>query len=148
MKKIELKQRGEDKPITIVFNDKGKWDITSPQPYPADPAAVAAVTSGVEKLESERLVDANATDLASYGLAPALLEVGITDKAGKRTNLLIGENTPTGNAVYAKLDGDPRLFTWASGRTFLPTSRPPHCASTSGWRASGSRCSKIGRAHV
>jgi hypothetical protein len=116
VKQIELKQRGEDKPVIVRFNDKGKWDITSPTPFPADPAAVAAITSGAEKLESERLVDANASDLPSYGLAPALLEVAFTDKAGKRTNLLIGENTPTGNAVYAKLEGDPRLFTLASGR--------------------------------
>jgi hypothetical protein len=40
--------------------------------------------------------------------------VSITQKDGKTSKLLIGENTPTGSAVYAKLDGDPRLFTMAS----------------------------------
>ncbi len=32
-------------------------------------------------------------------------------KNGKTSKLLIGDNTPAGSAVYAKLDGDPRLFT-------------------------------------
>jgi len=56
-------------------------------------------------------VDANATDFAAYGLAPAKLEVDITTKDGKVTKLLIGERTPTESAIYARLDGDPRLFT-------------------------------------
>ena len=59
-------------------------------------------------------MDDNATDLASYGLAPPLLEVDIATKDGKTTKLLLGENTPAGNGVYAKLDGDPRLFTTGS----------------------------------
>jgi len=113
VQKIEIQRRGEE-PTTVQFNKSGKWEITQPQPLPADPVAVAAITSAASKLDSERLVDANATDLASYGLAPALLEVGITQKDGKTSKLLIGENTPTGGAVYAKLDGDPRLFTMPS----------------------------------
>jgi hypothetical protein len=77
----------------------------------ADAAAVATITSASANLNSERVVDENATDLASYGLAPPLLEVDFTTKDGKTTKLLLGENTPAGNGVYAKLDGDPRLFT-------------------------------------
>ncbi len=37
----------------------------------------------------------------------------IGTKNGKTSKLLIGDNTPAGSAVYAKLDGDPRLFTMA-----------------------------------
>ena len=114
VKQVELKHRGDDKPIVVVFDDQGKWQITSPQAYPADPAAVATITSGVEKLDSERIVDPNVTDLAAYGLAPALTEVTITDKSGKRSKLLIGEDSPTGSATYAKVEGDPRLFTMAA----------------------------------
>lgn len=113
VKQLELHRRG-DQPIVVVFNEKGKWEITAPQAYPADATAVAALTSATFELASERLVDANATDLASYGLAPAEMEVTILDKDGKKSKLLLGENTPTGNAVYAKLEGDPRLFTTAA----------------------------------
>jgi hypothetical protein len=40
--------------------------------------------------------------------------VDLGTKDGKTSKLLIGDNTPAGSAVYAKLDGDPRLFTMAT----------------------------------
>jgi hypothetical protein len=113
VRQIEIQRRGEA-PTTVQFNDKGKWVITQPKPLPADPVAVAGLTSVASKLDSERVVDSNVTDLASYGLAPALIEVKITQKDGKTSKLLIGESTPAGSAVYAKLDGDPRLFSTPS----------------------------------
>ena len=113
VKQIDIKRRtGES--TTVKFNDSGRWQITSPQALDADAGAVAAITSASANLNAERVVDENATDLASYGLAPPLLEVDITTKDAKTNKLLLGENTPAGNGVYAKLDGDPRLFTTGS----------------------------------
>jgi len=110
---IDIKRR-EGESTSVRFTDKGKWDITSPKPLSADPTAVAQLTTALANLNSDRLVDANATDLASYGLAPAQLEVDVATKDGKTSKLLIGENTPTGSGVYAKLDGDPRLYSMAA----------------------------------
>jgi hypothetical protein len=110
VKQIDIKRRtGES--TSVKFNDSGRWQITAPVALDADAAAVATITSASANLNAERVVDENATDLASYGLAPPLLEVDIATKDGKTTKLLLGENTPAGNGVYAKLDGDPRLFT-------------------------------------
>ena len=113
VKQVQIVHRGEE-PITVQFNANGKWEMTSPKPLPADAVAVAALTNTASRLDSERVVDPNVTDLKAYGLAPALIEVNFTTKDGKASKLLIGENTPAGSAVYAKLDGDPRLFTMAS----------------------------------
>jgi len=110
--RIEIRHRG-DEPVTLQLNG-GKWAITSPKPLQADSTAVAGVTAAASTLTAERVVDPNVTDLASYGLAPALIEVDLTAKNGKTSKLLLGDNTPTGGAVYAKLDGDPRLFTVAT----------------------------------
>src|SRR5258708_30750583 len=110
VKQIDIK-RGVGESTSVRFNDKGKWDITSPKPLSADPTSVAQLTTALSNLNSERLVDANATDLASYWLAPAQLEVDVTTKDGKTSKLLIGENTPTGSGAYAKLDGDAPLVT-------------------------------------
>src|SRR5260370_6878539 len=93
VKQIEIKRRGEE-PTAVQFNASGKWEITRPKPLPADPVAVAGITSAASKLDSDRMVDANATDLASYGPPPPLLEVSITQKDSKTSKLLIGENTP------------------------------------------------------
>ena len=111
VKQLEIKRQGRDA-ITVVFNDKGKWDITAPKAYPADATAVAALTSGVFEVPSERVIDPNVTDLAAYGLRPPVLEVDVLNKSGKTSKLLIGENTPTGTAVYAKVDGDPMNLNW------------------------------------
>lgn len=113
VKKIEIRRRGEE-PFAVQANAAGKWEITQPKSLPADTAAVESIASAASKLDSERMVDANATDLPSYGLAPGMIEVAFTQKDGKASKLLIGESTPTGSAVYAKLDGDPRLFTMAA----------------------------------
>jgi hypothetical protein len=124
VKQIDIKRR-DGESTSVRFNDKGKWDITSPKPLVADSAAVAQFTSALSNLTSDRLVDANATDLASYGLAPPLLQVDIATKDGKTTQLLIGEATPTGGNVYVKLGGDPRLFTMPNNNkaTFDKTSK-------------------------
>jgi hypothetical protein len=113
VKQLQIIHRGEDA-ITVRFNASGKWEMTSPQPLPADPVAVASITGTASRLDSERVVDPNVTDLKAYGLAPALIQVTFATKDGKSSKLLIGENTPAGSAVYAKLDNDPRLFTMAT----------------------------------
>jgi len=110
---LEIKKRDGTDTI-LKKDDSGKWSITAPQPLPADQASVGTVTSAVTNLTSERLVDANATELSSYGLQPALDEVTFTMKDGKVQKLLIGDDTPTGSNAYAMVAGDPRLFTISS----------------------------------
>jgi hypothetical protein len=113
VKQIDIKRR-EGESTSVHFTDQGKWELTSPKVLAADPAAIASITSTASNLTSERVVDENATDLATYGLAPAVLEITFKTKDDKTTKLLIGEKTPTESSVYAKVDGDPRLFAMAA----------------------------------
>jgi hypothetical protein len=113
VKEIDIKRK-EGEFTSVRFTDQGKWELTSPKVLAADPAAVASITSTSSNLTSERVVDENATDLASYGLDPPLLEVTFKTKDGKTAKLLIGEKTPTESSVYAKIDGDKRLFAMAA----------------------------------
>ncbi|HLW77940.1 MAG TPA: DUF4340 domain-containing protein [Bryobacteraceae bacterium] len=110
IRQVEIKKR--DGPDTIVKkDDSGKWSIAAPKPLPADQAAVGGVTSAATGLTADRLVDQKASDLASYGLQPAKIEVDYTMKDGRIDKLLIGDDTPTGSGSYAMAGGDPRLFT-------------------------------------
>src|SRR5579871_5502699 len=113
IRQIEIKHRnGED--TVVKKSDAGAWAITAPKTLPVDQTAVSAITTAANTgLPSERVVDDNATDLSSYGLAPPVVETTFTTKDGKTTKVLFGEETPAGGQVYAKLDGDPRLFTVA-----------------------------------
>src|SRR5579863_4740538 len=110
IQQIEIRHRGED-PITLKLNGS-QWEMTSPK-LAVDSSAVSAITSAAASVDADRVVDPNVSDLKAYGLAPASLEVDFGTKNGKTSKLLIGDNTPAGSAVYAKLDGDPRLFTMA-----------------------------------
>jgi len=110
IRQIEITKKGE--PATILKkNDGGQWAITAPKPLAADQNAVTSLTSSASSLSSDRVVDDKASDLASYGLDPALITAKFTMADGKTSTLLLGENTPGGNSVYAKVEGDPRLFT-------------------------------------
>jgi len=62
-------------------------------------------------LNSERVIEDKATNLKQYGLDPAAFQADIGEKDNKTQQLLIGDATPTGNAHYVELAGDPRVFT-------------------------------------
>ena len=111
--KIEIKKKGGEE-LDLAKGDGGKWQITAPKPLGADQEAVGSLLSTVSSLNSDRLVDDKAGDLSQYGLAQPSLELDVTAKDVKPQKLYLGDTTPAGNAVFAKLDGDPRVFTIAT----------------------------------
>ena len=89
----------------------GTWAITAPTNAPADANSVNAIVSSLANLEEDRVVDENASDLKAFGLASPRVDVTFQiegEKAPKR--LLIGENTPAGQGIYAKLPEGNRVF--------------------------------------
>jgi hypothetical protein len=110
---LEIKKRGGEDTI-LAKNDSNVWSITSPKPLAADQAAVAGIVSAGASLPSDRVIDDHATDVASYGLAPAADEVIFKMKNGSTKTLLIGDSNPAGNDVYAKLADDAHLYTMPS----------------------------------
>jgi len=111
--KIDIKKKdGEE--TAVAKNEAGKWQITSPKPLGADQDAVSSMLSTVSSLNSERLIDEKPADLGQYGLTQPALEVNVTTKDSKAHAILVGDSTPTGSSVFAKLEGDPRIFTIAT----------------------------------
>jgi hypothetical protein len=110
---ISIHKKGEDS-IVLTKDSSGKWQITAPKPLAADQDAVGNVLSPLASLSSDRLVESKAADLSQYGLAQPAVDVQITTKDKKVTDLQIGDDTPTGNGAYATVVGDPRVFTLAS----------------------------------
>ena len=99
---IELKKDGND------------WKITAPQAFLADPTVVSGMIATLSNLDSQRLVENSATDLSPFGLSSPAIVVTIGENKKKSRQVLIGDATPTGSAVYVKLADDPRIFTTAS----------------------------------
>lgn len=113
IQKIEIAKK--DGETTVVQRDAGnKWRIVQPKPLPADQDSVTSIATTLASLASDRLVEDKAADIAQYGLNAPGLTVTVTKKDGKSEKLLIGDDTPTGSGAFAKLEGDPRVFTLAS----------------------------------
>jgi hypothetical protein len=110
---LTVKQRGAP-PVTLVRSGAAHWQIIAPSAFPADSATVSGMLSSLAPLTSERLVEDKATDLSQFGLTDPTLELDVTTKDNKTSRLLLGDDTPTGDATYVSLAGDPRLFTAAS----------------------------------
>lgn len=111
--RVQLAKK-DSAPVVLEKNSSGEWRIAAPKPLRADQSAVSGLVGTLASLNSERLVEAKASDPAGYGLAQPALQVDVSEKDNKSQKLLIGDDTPTGGAAYAMLGGDPRVFTVAS----------------------------------
>lgn len=94
---------------TTVEKQGTAWQVTQPAAGAADEAEVSGITSNLASLEVQRVVDDQPTDLKQYGLDPARIEVTFTF-AGKAQKLLLGQKTPTGGDLYAKVPDTPRVI--------------------------------------
>jgi uncharacterized protein DUF4340 len=110
--KLQLKKRDAE-PILLAKAGSGDWKMTEPRPFPVDQTTVSSMLFALSSLNSERLVDDKPADLKRYGLQPAAFELDISTK-DKTHKLLLGDDTPTGGAVYATLAGDPRVYALSS----------------------------------
>jgi Domain of unknown function (DUF4340) len=111
--RIDLRKKGGEE-VVLTKDNAGKWQITAPKPLSADQSSVSSVLSSLSSLSSDRLVEERAANLNQYGLQSPTLEADITEKNNQTHKLLIGDDTPTNNGAYVKLDGDPRVFTIAT----------------------------------
>jgi len=90
------------------------WRLLAPQSVAADSGEVDALLSGLETMEVQDVVSATPGDLGQYGLATPRTTVSLAGGAAQGLSLLLGDKTPDGSAVYAKLPAAPRVFTVAT----------------------------------
>ena len=107
--RIDIRKKGTDD-VALTRDASGNWQIVSPKSYRADQNAVSSLISSAASLNSDRLLDSNASNPAQYGLADPSFELDITEKNNSVHKLLIGDQAPAGNNSYAALAGDPRIF--------------------------------------
>lgn len=111
--KVEIRAAGAD-PVTVEKGEDGEWRITQPEALPADQQTVESLVSDVAQLDSQRLVEENATDMSGYGFENPELTVVAHRTDGDPVTLKIGDETPTGGNYFAAVEGEPRLLTLAS----------------------------------
>ena len=94
--------------------EDGNWSLTAPEKLGADQSSVSSLVTTLSSLNSDRLIEEKAENLENFGLDSPEMKVLIVGGDGHTTELLIGDETPTGGSYFAKLEGDPRIYTLAS----------------------------------
>jgi hypothetical protein len=104
------KTNGESAEIARIGD---RWEIVKPEPMPADQDTVNTIVSTASNLTSDRLIDENPGSLQPFGLAAPLTSITLHLKSGKTSTLQLGVETPSHSATYAKLAGDPKVYSIA-----------------------------------
>ncbi len=104
---LEVKSESGDR-TTLKRNGK-TWDIVQPAAAPVDEGAVSGIASNLSSVEIQRVIDENPADLKEYGLAAPRVEVAFKS-GGQQHRLQIGQKTPAGSDVYAKLGDQKKVF--------------------------------------
>jgi len=99
-------EKGES---TTAAKQGDRWQQTQPAAVPADEAEISGITSNLASMEISRVVDEQASDFKQYGLDPAHIEIRFR-QGGKDHTLLVGQKTPTGSDLYARVPEKPRVF--------------------------------------
>ena len=109
IEELQVQASGGD--ATTLKKEGERWKIVAPVATEADEGEVSGITSNLASLEVQRVVEEQPKDLAPYGLDKARVHVGFRaggDKAMKR--IVFGVKTPTGGDMYARIEGEPRVF--------------------------------------
>lgn len=96
---------------TRVQKTDGVWKIVAPEAAEADQGEMSSITMSLATLELQRVIDEKPADVTAYGLDPARIDVEFRVKGEKEPRRVqIGERTPTGGDLYARIAGQPRVF--------------------------------------
>jgi hypothetical protein len=105
----ELEVKSESGDHTTLRKKGSDWEIVQPITAPTDQAAVSGIASNLSSVEIQRVIDENPPDLKEYGLAEPRVEVAFKAN-GQQRRLQLGQKTPAGSDVYAKLPDSKRVF--------------------------------------
>lgn len=94
---------------TVIVRDGDRWRMQEPKQGEAYFVRVDGLVFDLARIEVDRKLDAPG-DLAAFGLNPAKLETTITLADGTETTLLLGNENPDQNYVYALKEGDPAVY--------------------------------------
>lgn len=105
----EVTIKSENGDRTTLRKKGTDWEIVQPVAAGSDAAEISGVTSNLATLEIQRVIDESPADLKEYGLAEPRIDVSFKS-GGQEHRLLIGQKTPPGSDLYAKLADQKKVF--------------------------------------
>jgi Domain of unknown function (DUF4340) len=107
----EIQIRAATGEATTLKKDGTTWQIVAPETLAADQTAVNSLVSTLQSLEVQRTVDENPAAVAEFGLAPPRFTVSFKAEGDAALHTFeAGNKTPTGADLYARVEGQPKLF--------------------------------------
>ena len=107
----QLEVKSASGEVTALKKDGPDWKIVSPVAVQADQNNASDVAASLAGLERDRVVDENPSDLKTYGLAQPRMEAAFNvDGESGQKKILIGDKSPTGMGIYAKLPNEKRVM--------------------------------------
>jgi uncharacterized protein DUF4340 len=98
----------------------GEWTITAPKQLPADSTAVTSLLDSLTGATVSEVIEQNPKNLRDYGLDPPSATLKFkSDAKPAEVEIKLGDETPTGDGLYAQSGGSPRVVTLAA---YLKTS--------------------------
>ena len=86
--------------------ESGVWKYEYDESLQVDQEAVNLLSSGMTGVSVYQVIP-DVADLAHYGLDAPAYKISVTDRDGKTTTVLIGDNNETAGSVYAAYEGEP-----------------------------------------
>jgi len=107
----EIEVRGVSKETTTVRKTGDTWQVVAPITAEADQSVVSSLVSSLETLEMQKSLEDNPASVAPFGLEPPRMAVSfkVAGESSPR-RLSLGNKTPTGSDLYARVEGQPKLF--------------------------------------
>ena len=109
VEEIEVKASNGDR--TTLKKNGGTWQITAPKPADADQSAASSMASSLASLESTKTVDEKPASVKAFELDPPNVSVRVRLAGEKEFREVdLGTKTPTGTDLYARVQGQPKVF--------------------------------------
>jgi hypothetical protein len=110
---LTFKPRGGEE--FTAKREGGKWVIDGQKKLAADDSAVSSLLTSLTSATVVDVVDPHPSSLKDFGLDPPAFSLDVaTDAKPSKVTLLLGDDTPTNNGLYAQVAGNPRVFTLGS----------------------------------
>jgi hypothetical protein len=111
----EVEIRSATGQTTTLRKTGTDWQVVAPVTAPADSSTVESLLSSLATLEVQRVVEEAPAAMAPFGLDPPRFSLAFRTAGSTTTQRVnFGTKTPTGSDLYARVDGQPRLFVVAS----------------------------------
>ena len=106
---VKLEIQHAEKSV-VIENVGGRWTLTSPVHFPADPGTVSRLIGGLSKFKIGSLISTNPDKQHIFQVDSSGTRLTVTDRAGKSTSVIVGKMGPSYSEIYVRLPASTDVY--------------------------------------